>query len=145
MITYTDTLDGLTVDALRGGFFVGWPNPPSPEAHLRILACSAAIGLAKDEDGQVVGFVTAISDGVVSAYLPLLEVLPAFLSARLRQCGFQGKGVGSELVRRIVDRFRHLYMVDLLCDATVQPFYARLGLRPTTGMVLRNYDRQSCS
>ena len=31
----------------------------------------------------------------------------------------------------------------LLCDPDVQPFYARLGLRPASGMLLRNYERQS--
>lgn len=25
---------------------------------------------------------------------------------------------------------RHLYMIDLVCDADLQPFYERLGLRP---------------
>ncbi len=31
----------------------------------------------------------------------------------------------------------------MLCDPDLQPFYARLGLRPATGMLLRNYDRQA--
>jgi hypothetical protein len=34
-------------------------------------------------------------------------------------------------------------MIDLLCDPDVQPFYGRLGMRPATGMLIRNYDRQS--
>ena len=33
--------------------------------------------------------------------------------------------------------------VDLLCDAELQGFYARLGMRPASGMMLRNYERQS--
>ena len=28
MITYSESMDGLTAEDLRG-FFVGWPNPPS--------------------------------------------------------------------------------------------------------------------
>ncbi|SFJ19206.1 hypothetical protein [Thermoflavimicrobium dichotomicum] len=24
---YTSSLEGITVDMLKGGFFVGWPNP----------------------------------------------------------------------------------------------------------------------
>jgi hypothetical protein len=35
-------------------------------------------------------------------------------------------------------------MVDLVCDPDLQPFYERLGFRPYTAMVIRNYDRQSC-
>jgi GNAT superfamily N-acetyltransferase len=135
MIAYRDSPDNLTPDHLRG-FFVGWTNPPSPEAHLRILRGSAAVGLAIDEaSGAVVGFITAISDGVSCAYIPHLEVLPAF----------QGRGIGTVLLERLLSRLRHLYMIDLTCDPAVQPFYARLGMRPSTGMFTRNYDRQSCA
>ncbi len=118
------------------GFFVDWPDPPSPETHLRILAGSDYVELAIDSaTGQVVGFITAISDGVLSAYIPLLEVLPEY----------QGQGIGTELVRRLLDRLSHLYMIDLLCDPEVQPFYARLGMHQSTGMLLRNYANQSGS
>lgn len=133
MITYQTTPDGVT-PAMLTGFFVGWPNPPSPETHLRILQHSAAVVLAVDEAAKrVVGFVTAITDHVTCAYIPHLEVLPAY----------QGQGIGSELVRRMVDRLDGLYMIDLLCDPDVQPFYDRVGFRRATGMCMRNYDRQS--
>jgi ribosomal protein S18 acetylase RimI-like enzyme len=133
MISYVDTIEGIAAEHLHG-FFIGWPNPPAPAAHLRILAGSYAVLLARDDaTGAVVGFITAISDGVSSAYIPHLEVLPAY----------QGRGIGSELVRRMLERLRDIYMIDLICDADVQPFYARLSMQPYTGMILRNYDRQS--
>jgi GNAT superfamily N-acetyltransferase len=133
MIRYTTETADLRAEQLRGGFFVGWPDPPSPEAHLRILQGSARVVLAYDDD-QVVGFVTAVSDGVCSAYLPLLEVLP----------GWQRRGIGAELVRRMLAELEHLYMVDLCCDPGLVPFYERLGLRPAHAMIRRLYDRQSC-
>ena len=129
MIDYTDRLEGIQPAQLEG-FFVGWPSPPSPERHLEILRGSAAVVLARDGE-RVVGFVTAISDGLLSAYIPLLEVLPAY----------QGRGIGTELMRRMLDRLGGLYMVDLCCDAALEPFYARLGLRTwDRGMGLRNYE-----
>ena len=134
MISYTSSLAGITSNDLQGGFFAGWPNPPSPGTHYQILASSAAIVLARNENGMVVGFVTAISDGISSAYIPHLEVLS----------DYQGHGIGTELVKQILARLRHLYMVDLVCDPALQPFYERLGLRPVVGMVVRNYDRQAC-
>ena len=133
MITYTDSLAGVTSEHLQGGFFVGWPNPPSPQTHYRILANSAAIVLARLADGTLVGFITAVSDRVSCAYIPHLEVLPAY----------QGQGIGSELVRRMLEKLRNLYMIDLVCDPPLQPFYERLGMRPVVGMVVRNYDRQA--
>ncbi len=133
MISYTTALEGITPDNLRG-FFVGWPQPPTPETHLRLLRGSSHVVLALDNaTGSVVGFITAVSDGVLSAYIPLLEVLPAY----------QHQGIGGELVRRLVDDLRHLYMIDLVCDPDMQPFYERFGLRPYHAMLKRNYDRQA--
>ena len=132
-ITFQADLHGITPERLQG-FFLGWPNPPAPATHLRLLDGSNYVELAVDSvTGQVVGFINAISDGVLTAYIPLLEVLPAY----------QGQGIGATLVTRLLARLDHLYMVDLLCDADVQPFYARLGMRPATGMMVRHYDRQS--
>lgn len=133
LITYTDSLANVTSEHLQGGFFVGWPDPPSPGTHYRILANSAAIVLARIADGTVVGFITAVSDHVSCAYIPHLEVLPAYL----------GQGIGSELVRQMIEKLRHLYMIDLVCDPSLQPFYERFGMRPVVGMVVRNYDRQA--
>lgn len=133
MIDYRQTPDGVTPDMLDG-FFAGWPKPPSPETHLRILQHSDAVMLAIDNEAdRVVGFITAITDHVSCAYIPHLEVVPTH----------QGRGIGSELVRRMVERLDGLYMVDLLCDPEVQPFYERAGFRRATAMCLRDYDRQS--
>ena len=52
--------------------------------------------------------------------------------------------IGSALVRRMLAKLQHLYMIDLLSEVEIQPFYARLGMRPATGMLMRNYDRQAC-
>jgi ribosomal protein S18 acetylase RimI-like enzyme len=133
MIAYVDSAESTTPEQLRG-FFAGWPNPPTPETHLRLLMNSDAVVLAlDDETGNVVGFVTAISDGVPSAYIPHLEVLEPY----------RGQGIGTALMRRMLEKLGDLYMVDLMCDPDLQPFYARLGLQPSTGMIGRNYARQS--
>lgn len=132
MIEYSDSLENITADKLKG-FFVGWPNPPSPEMHLRILEQSYCAILAVDTDaGRVIGFVNAISDGLLSAYLPLLEVLPEY----------QGQGIGQELMSRMLARFEDMYMVDLLCDPDLQPFYEKLGMKPVSAMMVRNFERQ---
>ena len=133
MIRFVDSLGDTTPEQLQG-FFVGWPNPPSPQTHLRILQKSTAVELAVDDTtGRVVGFINALSDGVLMAYIPLLEVLPEY----------QGQGIGRTLVERMLARLGNLYAVDLLCDPELQPFYAQAGMRPATGMLLRNYARQA--
>ena len=130
-IEYRDTADGLAASQLAG-FFVDWLRQPTPEAHLDILHGSAHVVVALDEaSDQVVGFVTAISDGVLSAYISLLEVLPEY----------QGRGIGSELMRRLLSQTKGLYMVDTLCDVDVQSYYARFGMQRSRGMCIRRYDR----
>ena len=132
-IRYVEDTAGVAPEQLAG-FFVGWPNPPSPATHLRLLQASDHIVLARDETtNAVIGYITALSDGVLFAYISSLEVLPAF----------QGHGIGSELVRRLLARLQDIYAIDLLCDPDVQDFYARLGMRPAGGMLIRNYARQS--
>lgn len=134
MITYIDSTETITAAQLQG-FFTDWPRQPAPETLLRILTGSDEIVLAFDPHEQrVVGYITAISDGVSCAYIPHLEVLATW----------RGQGIGSELVCRMLHKLRHLYMIDLMCDPEIQPFYARLGLTPSTGMSIRNYDRQRC-
>jgi ribosomal protein S18 acetylase RimI-like enzyme len=114
MIHYTDSIEGITPGNLHG-FFVGWPNPPSPQTHLKLLSSSDEIVLAVDScSGDVVGFITAISDGVLSAYIPLLEVLPEY----------QQQGIGKTMVKTMLNKLRHLYMIDLLCDPDLRDFTA---------------------
>ncbi|MGH9755364.1 MAG: GNAT family N-acetyltransferase [Blastocatellia bacterium] len=130
---YTSSIESVTAENLDG-FFVGWPNRPSPQTHLELLKNSDEIILAIDEHtGKVVGFVTALTDRTLSAYIPFLEVLPAY----------QGQGVGKELVRRMLERLSDLYAVDLLCDSELQLFYAGLGMQQAYGMMIRKYERQA--
>ncbi len=133
MITYVYTSAGIAPWQIEG-FFEGWPNPPTPETHLRILAQSAETVLAiDDETDAVVGFINAVSDGVLAAYIPLLEVLPKY----------RGRGIGCELVERMLTRLEGLYMIDLACDEDLQPFYERIGMRRAIGMQIRRYKHQS--
>ena len=72
MIEYSQSLEGLSEDMLEG-FFSGWPNPPSKQTHMEILNGSYSFWLAVDRTlSKVVGYITALSDGVISAYIPLL-------------------------------------------------------------------------
>ncbi len=127
MIEYTGSLAGIEPGQLRG-FFVDWPRPPSPETHLRLLAGSDHVVLAIDSDTRhVVGYVTALTDGVLTGFIPLLEVIPAY----------QRQGIGRALMERMHERLGHLPNVDLLCGPDVMPFYERFGMRHVDGMVIR--------
>jgi GNAT superfamily N-acetyltransferase len=134
-IEFCDHVNDLRPEQLQG-FFEGWPNPPAPEVLLRILEAGAYVEVARvGPQGQLVGYICAISDGISCAYIPYLEVLPSF----------RGQGIASELVRRLLRRLEGFYMVDLVCDEELRPFYERLGFHPHSAMIRRNYARQSCA
>lgn len=134
MIRYQRTVDGIVPEQLEGGFFEGWPNRPDPETHLALLRGSTHVVVAFDESTEmVVGFVNAVSDGVLSAFVPLLEVLPTY----------RGRGLGSDLVRELLDEIGDLYSIDVVCDPDLEAFYRHLGMQPSFGMAIRNYEKQS--
>ena len=128
MIRYTADLDGVTAERLIG-FFDEWRVRPSAEMHLRALrGAEVAILALDDETDRIVGLVTAVGDGVLSAYVPLLEVRP----------GYRGQGIGTELMRHVLSRIGRRYMIDLTCDEDLVPFYDRFEMIPGRAMVLRD-------
>ena len=132
-VEYRNDLTEIKAEMLHG-FFVDWPNPPSTQTFLKILEGSSHVWLAIDtKEEKVVGFINAVSDGVLSAYIPLLEVLP----------GYQKMGIGKELVCRMLDSLKQFYMVDLICNEELQDFYGSLGMHKALGNMLRNYERQN--
>ncbi|WP_413382461.1 GNAT family N-acetyltransferase [Alkalihalobacillus sp. 1P02AB] len=132
---YKACLEGITADMLKG-FFVDWPNPPNAQTHLKLLQNSSkGIVAVDDNTNQVVGFITAISDGVLSAYIPFLEVLPEY----------KNKGIGNELVKQMLKELEHIYMIDLCCDDELVSYYENFNMQKSNGMILRNYKMQSGS
>ncbi len=126
-IRYTDDPAELRPADLAG-FWEGWPVRPSSERHLQALLGSELTILAIDDlAGRVVGFVSVIGDGALAAFIPFLEVLPAY----------RGRGIGGELVRRVLQRLPDRYAIDLVCDPELVPFYERLGFTRLTAMAIR--------
>jgi ribosomal protein S18 acetylase RimI-like enzyme len=127
-IVFQDDLAGLAPKDVVG-FFDGWPRVPTPERLLRTLGGSAFVVVARDQgSGRLVGFVNAISDGELAAHIPLLEVLPEY----------QGRGIGTELMQRMLAALAGFPMVDLTCDPELEPYYERFGMLRVSGMVIRN-------
>ncbi len=133
MIRYQNNPEGITSSQLKG-FFVGWPSAPSSETLRNLLGAAHSVQRAIDNDiGKVIGFTYSISDGILSAYAPLLEVQP----------DYQGQGVGRELIKRLLESLDSMYMIDVVRDREVEPFYSSLGFTPSFAMVQRNYENQS--
>ena len=127
---YIDNINSITPEQLQG-FFFGWKQPLSTEQHFNLLKGSSHFIVAVD-DNKIVGFITALSDGVISSFIPLLEVLPEY----------KGKGIGTELVRLMFEKLDDILNIDLTCDSELQPFYERFKMMRSTGMIMRKYINQ---
>ena len=128
---YSKALHDLEIS---DGFFAGWPNPPDKHVHRRILEESYKAVVAIDkEKNAIIGFINIISDGVLSAYLPLLEVIPSY----------RKRGIGAKLIKYALEETKDLYMIDLLCDEHLQSYYEKLGMIKARGMATRNYAKQN--
>ncbi len=128
MIEYTNSVQNITIDMLKG-FFTEWNTPQTPEHHLKILENNSHIVLALDTDTKfVVGFITALTDNVQAAFISMLEVLPSY----------QNNGIGSQLVIKMLDELKEVPAVYLMCNTDKQKFYSKFGMKTSVGMVLRN-------
>lgn len=111
-------------------FFEGWGSKPNSEKRLEIVNNSDYVIFAMVNE-KVIGFVNAITDKTLTAYIPLLEVLPEY----------RKKGIGKELVTRMLNQLKDYYMVDLCCDEKLEGFYTSIGMNKICGMIKRNYDK----
>jgi len=93
-----------------------WAAGRTRDAVERAIEGSArVVGLYRD--GEQVGFARAVSDGVAMAYLADVFVLPEW----------QGRGLGTELVREVVDGGPYAHLKWLLHTRDAHAVYARLG------------------
>ena len=126
MITYRTGVGSVAPNQVSG-FFVGWPVPPSAEKLIEVMDSSYRRVWALEGE-RVVGYINAISDGVLTAFIPWLEVHP----------DYQGQGIGTELVNRLVAQLEGMYSIDLACDEDLIGYYERLGFFSFTAMGKRN-------
>jgi GNAT superfamily N-acetyltransferase len=71
-------------------------------------------------DGDdLIGFIDSVSNGVTDAYIQDLMVRP----------DYQSKGIGTELMNRMISALkeRQIYMISVVYEAKLQPFYKRFG------------------
>ncbi len=128
------SVEGLATRALED-FFEGWENKPTAETLKQLLFEAPFKAIALDRrNASVVGFTYAVSDKMISAYIPLLEV----------RSEHRGRGIGARLVRDLLEQCEGLYMVDACCDEELTPFYSALGFQKGgAGMIRRNYRAQA--
>jgi len=109
-------------------FFQHWKSPPSTAIRVALLKGSDFIATARDNN-SLIGFITAISDHAMHAFITLVEVLEPY----------QGKGIGKRLVELATDHYKGSYDIVLITDPDKGPFYKKLGFAEIYGMHIRDF------
>jgi predicted N-acetyltransferase YhbS len=111
------TIDDTEIEAARQLLLAaGWDRAVSNEVEFRMLLSRSQLTLVAVEDGQVVGFLRALSDGIANAYLSMLVV-----DERHRR-----KGIARALVAAAMGDDMQMTWV-LRAVKEVTPFYEKLG------------------
>ena len=115
-IQYSQTR-GLDPDSVLALYRAnGWSAAGKPEALTKGLENSHSLWTAWDAD-RLVGLGNAISDGHLVVYYSHLLVLP----------DYQRRGIGRELMRRLMAKYEGFHQHMLVADAQAIDFYRRLG------------------
>ena len=95
-----------------------WSSAEKPELLHKGLLSSHSLVTAWD-GAKLVGLGNAISDGYLVVYYPHLLVLPEY----------QGRGIGTELMRRLMARYQGFHQHMLVADGRALDFYRKCGFR----------------
>lgn len=100
---------------------VGWSNYTNNPVMLRKAYKNSLYVLAAYADGKLVGILRAVGDGASIVFLQDLIVLPEF----------QRHGIGSQLMRKVMEKYAAVYQLQLLTEASEKniAFYESLGLK----------------
>jgi ribosomal protein S18 acetylase RimI-like enzyme len=93
-----------------------WSSARKPELLHKALLASHSLVTAWD-GSELVGLGNAISDGFLVVYYPHLLVLPKY----------QGRGIGTELMRRLMARYEGFHQHVLMADGRAVDFYRKCG------------------
>jgi GNAT superfamily N-acetyltransferase len=115
-ICYSDTRD-LVIESILALYQANnWSSAQKPELLHKALLASHSLFTAWDAT-KLVGLGNAISDGYLVVYYPHLLVLPEY----------QGRGIGSDLMRRLMARYDGFHQHMLVADGRALDFYRKCG------------------
>lgn len=98
---------------------VGWINYTNKPEILEKSYKNSLLSLGAYDDGKLIGAIRVVGDGVSIVFIQDLLVLPEY----------RRRGIGTRLLREIVERFSSVYQIELLADLTPETvsFYRSAG------------------
>jgi len=129
MITYVENKPTSAKDIAALRRSVGW-NGCEPFYNNPLMV--SYYHIACYDGDKLIGYVDTVSNGVTDAYIQDLTVDPAY----------QGQGIGTELMNRIIARLKEnkIYMISIVFDEKLLPFYKRFGFFPMLSGQMPTYE-----
>ena len=93
-----------------------WSAVKKPEMLRTALANSHSL-VSAWKNSNLIGLGNAISDGSVVVYYPHLLVRP----------DYQGMGIGTEIMRRLIEKYKDFHQHILVADGRAIEFYRKCG------------------
>ena len=94
----------------------GWSSAMKPSLLHKALTNSATL-VSAWADGELVGIGNAITDGYLVVYYPHMLVHPKY----------QGRGIGLELMKRLMNKYEGFHQHMLVADGRAIDFYKKCG------------------
>ena len=110
---------------------VGWTAYTEDPAALRRGYENSLLVLAAYEDGNLAGIIRAVGDGATVVFIQDILVFPEY----------QRKGVGSALLRAVLDKYAGVRQVELVTDNTEKnvAFYQSMGFHDLSELGCRGF------
>jgi GNAT superfamily N-acetyltransferase len=116
VVKYSERRDIPMRDLVRLYRANGWSSADKPR-QLRSALHNSHTLLSAWLGAELIGLGNALSDGYLVVYYPHLLVHPEH----------QGKGIGAELMRRLMARYRGFHQHILIADRKAIEFYEKCG------------------
>jgi predicted GNAT family N-acyltransferase len=105
-----------TFDLLRLFAQAEWTAKRSDEG-LQAMVDNTRVCLGVWDNDQLIGFARAITD----------DFYRAFIEDMIVDRDYRGEGIGSEMMRRLLERLDHVEEIVLNCDDKLVEFYRQFG------------------
>lgn len=98
---------------------VGWTNYLERFDILEEAYANSLCVLGAYDDDRLIGIIRAVGDGQTIVFVQDIIVLPEH----------QRKGIGTKLLKAVVDKYKYVYQMELLTDNTekTKAFYRSVG------------------
>lgn len=118
MIEYKDTKEFTTEELERLFLSVNWPSGKFPN-ELKIAMANSDQVISAWSDSKLIGLVNSISDGILTVYFHYLLIDP----------DFHGMGIGKELMKKAMDRYKSFKTRLVISLSPQVEFYKKCGFK----------------